>query len=147
MLERRLTPKQEAFVREYLVDLNATDAARRAGYSPRTAHSIGPRLLKELAAEIAAAKDVRAERTELTQDWVVDQLRTVVERCLQAEPVRDSQGIPTGEFRFDSKGANTALGLLGKHLGMFASKLQVEPGKGGPVLFELRWADDSPEEP
>lgn len=68
-----LNEKQEIFVREYLVDLNATQAAMRAGYSERTAHSQGQRLLKhvEVAAAIAAAQDKRAERVAFDADRVL----------------------------------------------------------------------------
>lgn len=73
-----MTPKQEAFVREYLIDLNATQAAIRAGYSERTAEKIGSENLKkpELASAISAAQAERAQRTEINADWV---LRTLAE--------------------------------------------------------------------
>ncbi len=72
--ERGLTPKQAAFVREYLVDLNATQAAIRAGYSERTANEQGARLLANVsvAAAIEAAIAARSERTEITQDMVLE---------------------------------------------------------------------------
>lgn len=71
-----LTPKQARFVDEYLIDLNATQAAIRAGYSAKTAYSQGERLLKnvEVAAAIAAAKKARAERTEVDADYVLKRM-------------------------------------------------------------------------
>lgn len=58
-----LTPKQQRFVEEYLIDLNATAAARRAGYSERTADRIGPELLgKTWVAEAIAAGQVKLTR-------------------------------------------------------------------------------------
>lgn len=74
-----LTPKQAAFVREYLVDLNATQAAIRAGYSARTAASIGEENLRkpDIAAAIQAAMDARAQRTEITQDRVLQELAKI----------------------------------------------------------------------
>jgi phage terminase small subunit len=65
-----LTARQELFVQEYLVDLNATQAAIRAGYSERTAYSQGQRLLKhvEVQAAVQAAMAARAERTEISAD-------------------------------------------------------------------------------
>lgn len=71
-----LTPKQEAFVREYLVDLNASAAARRAGYSARTAEWQGPQLLRKthVAEAIGKAQAARAERTEIGADWVLKRL-------------------------------------------------------------------------
>lgn len=71
-----LTPKQTRFVQEYLLDLNATQAAIRAGYSVKTAHSQGERLLRhvEVAAAIAEAKKARAERTEVDADYVLKRM-------------------------------------------------------------------------
>lgn len=70
-----LTPKQEAFVREYLVDLNATQAAVRAGYSKKTAYSVGHENLTkpEIQAAISSAKEARAERVDITADMVLAQ--------------------------------------------------------------------------
>lgn len=75
----KLTAKQTAFVREYLVDLNASAAARRAGYSPRTADRMGHENLKkpEIAASVQAAMDERAKRLEVTADRVVQELAKV----------------------------------------------------------------------
>lgn len=71
-----LTAKQERFVEEYLVDLNATQAAIRAGYSEKTAHTIGHENLSkpEIATAIAEAKQERSKRTQVTQDRVVQEL-------------------------------------------------------------------------
>lgn len=73
---RPLTPKQAAFVEEYLVDLNATQAAVRAGFSARTAEQQGYRLLRniQVAAAIAERKAKRIERLEITQDRVLAEL-------------------------------------------------------------------------
>ena len=74
-----LTEKQERFVAEYLVDLNATAAAKRANYSERTAYSMGQRLLKkvEIQAAIQEAIKKRAHRTEITQDMVLKELAAI----------------------------------------------------------------------
>lgn len=68
-----LTPKQQRFVDEYLVDLNATQAAIRAGYSERNAGKIGPELLGKtrITVAIEAAMKDREARTEITQDMVL----------------------------------------------------------------------------
>ncbi|NCC69717.1 MAG: terminase small subunit, partial [Clostridia bacterium] len=55
-MSKALTPKQQAFVQEYLCDLNATQAAIRAGYSERTAGSQGERMLKNVEIQIALAE-------------------------------------------------------------------------------------------
>lgn len=70
---KALAPKQAAFVREYLIDLNATQAAIRAGYSEKTAYSQGQRLLKdvEIASAIQEAQNERAKRTLIEADSVL----------------------------------------------------------------------------
>lgn len=71
-----MTPKQARFVEEYLIDLNATQACIRAGYSAKTADRIGPELLGKtcVAEAIQKAKDARSVRTEITQDMVLKEL-------------------------------------------------------------------------
>jgi phage terminase small subunit len=80
--------------------------------------------LVEADATQAAA---RTEHVAVTQDWVIAQLREVVERCMEPEPVLDRAGNPTGGFTFNPTAANRALELIGKHLGMFKDK---PDGKG-----------------
>lgn len=74
-----MTPKQEAFVREYLIDLNATQAAIRAGYSEKTAFQIGYENLTkpEIAEAIAEAQKERAERTAITADRVLQEIARI----------------------------------------------------------------------
>lgn len=71
-----MTPKQKAFIEEYLVDLNATQAAIRAGYAKKTADVTGPRLLGNVrvAAAIAKRQQERSERVQITQDAVLSEL-------------------------------------------------------------------------
>jgi phage terminase small subunit len=71
-----LNDKQARFVAEYLVDLNATKAAERAGYSPKTAYAQGCRLLKhaEVASEIERRQKERAETTGITAERVLREL-------------------------------------------------------------------------
>lgn len=71
-----LTGKKQAFAREYPVDMNATKAAVRAGYSEKTAYSQGQRLLKdvEVAAEIAAHIQARAEKAQVDASYVLNRL-------------------------------------------------------------------------
>lgn len=77
--ENELTAKQRAFVREYLIDLNATQAATRAGYSAKTAQQQGARLLSNVlvAAAISAAQKARAQRTDITADRVLKELAKI----------------------------------------------------------------------
>lgn len=75
-MANKLTAKQEAFVREYLVDLNATQAAIRAGYSANMAGRIGHQLLEKtrVADAIATAQQERIQRTEVSADNVIREL-------------------------------------------------------------------------
>lgn len=72
----KLTPKQQAFVNEYLIDLNATQAAIRAGYSQKTANRIATENLSKpvIQAEIQKAIKEREKRTEINQDFVLREL-------------------------------------------------------------------------
>ena len=71
-----LTPKQARFVEEYLIDLNATQAAIRAGYSAKNADKIGSEVLGKtrVAEAVAEAQAARSERAEITQDMVLREL-------------------------------------------------------------------------
>ncbi len=77
--ERPLTPKQKRFVEEYLVDLNATQAAIRSGYSAKTAQAIGAENLTKplIMAEIEAAQVRLSKRTQITQEMVLAELAKV----------------------------------------------------------------------
>lgn len=78
-----MTPKQEAFVREYLIDLNASAAYRRAGYAAKgNAAEVGAHQLlrnPKVAAAVAHAKAQRAERTQVDADWVLRRLHEEAE--------------------------------------------------------------------
>lgn len=143
----KLTDKQKEFVRQYLVDLNATQAAIRAGYSMKTAYRQGADLLQKTSIReaIEKAQAKRARRVEVTQDYVLSNLVEVVERTMQRAPVLDRKGEQVTDeegravWTFDAKSANRALELLGKHLGIFADKVKAEVSgpDGGPVASEI----------
>lgn len=78
---RALTSKQARFVEEYVIDLNATQAAIRAGYSRNGADTTGPRLLEDprIIAAIDARKIERSERTEINAEWVLKRLANEAE--------------------------------------------------------------------
>ena len=150
-----LTPKQKLFVEEYLIDLNATQAAIRAGYSPNNADKIGSELLGKTrvseALKIAMAE--RSRRTGINQDRILAELAkialvnparvvnfdeaTIREDALPEDlaavasvkvkrfPTKDGEGIER-EVKFHDK--NKALDLAGRHLGMFKDRLELSGG-------------------
>lgn len=123
MAGKRLTPRQAAFIREYLIDLNATQAAIRAGYSEKTAYSQGQRLLKnaEIQEAVQEAQAERAERLEVTSDDVL--------KGLLIEATREGEG--------SSHSARVAAwGHLGKHLGMFKEQQEHSGGINIRIIRE-----------
>lgn len=122
-----LNDKQRRFVAEYLGDLNATQAAIRAGYSKNTAYSCGPRLLEHAGVAKAIAEGLAAQRkrAEMTADDVVRVIEETINRCAQTEPVTDSKGnqIP-GVYIFDAKNVLRGCELLGKRHGIFREKIE-----------------------
>lgn len=124
-----LTHKQQAFVDEYLIDLNATQAAIRAGYSKKTANEQGARLLANVSvgAAVQKAMDKRSKKTEITAEYVLTTIVNTIERCQQLEQVmerRDGELVPTGEYKFDSTAVLKGAELLGKHLKLFTDKVE-----------------------
>ena len=145
MSELKLTPKQQRFIDEYLIDLNATQAAIRAGYSPNCAGQIGEENLKkpQIASTVAKAKRERSVATKIDAEWVLRQAVELHQRCMQEiRPVRNPK---TGKqqyddegnalFKFNAAAASRALELVGKHVGIRAFREQVEIS-GGPSLVE-----------
>lgn len=134
-----LTAKQQMFVKEYLVDLNATQAAIRAGYSAKTANEQGARLLTNVsvAEAVQAGMDARSQRTEITADYVLSGIQEIAERCLQRVPVMEGRGEDRRQatddegrhvWSFDAAGANKAFENLGKHLKLFTDKMEHSGG-------------------
>jgi phage terminase small subunit len=128
-----LTPKQKRFVEEYLIDLNATKAAERAGYSVDTAGAIGYENLTkpQIQDAVIAAQAERSSRTKVTQDYVIEKIKDTIERCSQAEKVMEWDPIekamvPTGEWKFEHTGVLKGCELLGRHLKLFTDKVDVK---------------------
>ena len=106
-----MTNRQERFIREYLVDLCASKAARRAGYSVRSARSIGCRLLKkpQIQRKVAEAMELETQDAALRREQVIAELKAVA-----FSKASDASG---AELKVAQK--LKALELLGKHLGLF----------------------------
>lgn len=168
-----MTPKQERFVQEYLIDLNATQAAIRAGYSAKTAESAGPRLLGnvEVRAAIEARQTERAASVGVTAEKVLRELallgfsnmgdymnagpdgdpylsfadltreQTAALTEVTVEDFKDGRGDDGRDVRrikFKLADKRAALVDIGKHIGMFKDKAQVEH----TGAMTVRWADD-----
>lgn len=142
-----LNPKQERFCQEYIIDLNATQAYIRAGYSENGAGQGAERMLKnvEVYARVEELQKARIEKLQVNQDWVVLRLIQISDRCMQQEEVMKfdyelKELVGTGEYQFDSNGANKSTELLGKHLGMFKDKVDLN------LTNEIDTSKLSPEE-
>lgn len=107
-----LRPKQQRFVEEYMLDLNATQAAARAGYSRHTAKVQGSHLLSVPAIKVAIAeRQARAAATaELTEAWVITGIKETYAKAVAAE-------------QFNA--ASRCLDLAARHLGMLHDKVEV----------------------
>lgn len=149
----KLTAKQERFVEEYLIDLNATQAAIRAGYSPNTANEQGSRMLANVSIRTYIDKEMaeRSKRTGINQDRVIrelarlafvnandvidieeatlkngateDDTAAIASVKVKTIPTKEGEGVER-EIRLTDK--LKALELLGKHLGMFKEKIEVD---------------------
>lgn len=162
-----LTPKQQRFCQEYLIDLNATQAAIRTGYSAKTAQEQGSRLLSNVmvSAEIERRQGERSERTMADADEVVKRLAGVA--LFDMRKLFRPNGSPKPPHEWDADTAAAvavvdtrerggrrthrvklvdrlkALELLGKHLGLFKERVNVEvTGKGGGSVQLTNWTDE-----
>ncbi|HHX7278552.1 TPA: terminase small subunit [Yersinia enterocolitica] len=151
----KLTDKQELFAREYLKDLNATQAAIRAGYSEKTAQVQSSRLLSNVmvqqrVSELAAERN---SRVGIDADYVLRQAVKLHERCMQeVEPITDRRGEEITDedgktiFGFDAKGAAAALKLVGDHISVQAFKVNVKNEHTGPNGGPIQYVDITEEE-
>lgn len=155
----KLTEKQQRFVDEYLIDLNATQAAIRAGYSAKTADVQGARMLGivKVQQDISEKMAERSKRTGVNQDRVVTELAKVAFlnigdvvddqgkikddaseedlACIESIKYKKSEGDSVTSVEREVKVASKlkALELLGKHLGMWNDKLDVNVAK--PIVI------------
>ena len=127
---KELTAKQAAFVKEYLIDLNATQAAIRAGYSAKTAQEQSSRLLSNaiIRENVQKAMDERSETVGLT---AADVLRDI--NAVKADAMRKTYDKEGNEVMANHTAALKALELQGKHLKMFTDKIETTGANGGPI--------------
>ena len=120
--QTKLTEKQKRFCEEYLIDLNATQAAVRAGYSPKTAEQAAARLLRNVKVQeyLNILREKQSERTQITADMVLKEL----------------EKIALAEADISGKEKIKALELLGKHLGMFSERKE-ESNENSETIFNI----------
>ena len=143
----KLTAKQQRFVEEYLIDLNATQAAIRAGYSVNNADKIGPELLGKtrVSEEIAKAMAERSRRTGINQDRILLELAKIAltniddimdfdkGKIKETATREDLASVESIKIKESDKGREIqvkiakprALELICKHLGIFQDKVEV----------------------
>ncbi len=120
-----LTPKQQRFVEEYLIDLNATQAAIRAGYSEKTAKVIAAQNLSKLNVQkaIEEAQEKLSNKAQVTVEMVVQGL------------LNEAKDLSEGSTQ---SARVSAWAHLGKHLGMFKDKIEHTGKDGGPIDLSLK---------
>lgn len=132
-----LTVEQEAYARCRAMGMSRQEAITAAGIKEslgtvnhweRPNGHLGTKLSDRINELSAIASSNAILKTGLDREWVISRLMRVAERCMQAEPVLDRKGNPTGEYQFDSMGANAALRMLGDTLGMF-KHVEKKPGE------------------
>jgi phage terminase small subunit len=160
----KLNPKQQRFVEEYLKDLNATQAAIRAGYKPSRAEQTGCDLVRnrKVANAIQKAKDARSDRTKVDQDRVVKEFSRIAfldpRKVMGWGPTgvtfHPSEGLTEDEAAVVSEASQTvgragvtmklklaskldALDKLARHLGIYKDKLEVSGPNGAPLVTEI----------
>ncbi len=117
-----LTLMQKRFVQYYAISLNASEAAEKAGYSPKTVAVQASRMLTRVKIQDALTKELekRSKRTEIDQDFVIRKLR-------------DNLDMAMDPMTYNPSAVNRALELLGKHVGMFSDKIQHTGKDGAPI--------------
>lgn len=113
----KLNAKQERFCQEYLIDLNATQAAIRAGYSEKAAHSIGNENLRKplIAEKIASMQAERSESTRITAEWVLKEAADSYRINKELVPDRDGDMVMR-----NAAAASKFLEMVGKHVNVKA---------------------------
>lgn len=120
-----LSDKQKIFAQRYVDTFNATQAAKDAGYSEKTAYNIGSDNLRKpnLRAYIDKIKQEKLDAIGLDKNFVMLGLMKVFQQAVKADPVmrydrNEKTMVETGEYKFDSTGANRALQLIGEFMGI-----------------------------
>lgn len=130
---RGLTAKQQRFVEEYLIDLNATQAAIRAGYSAKTAGSVGHENLQkpEIIAALNFARRERCERTKIDADYVLSRLVEIDQMDVADILNADGSILPVSQWPKVWRTTLSGMDVL--------SMMDKEDGQS--VLKKIKWPD------
>lgn len=117
--KKKLTAKQAAFIEEYLVDLNATQAAIRAGYKPKRAYSTGQENLSKpvIAEALAAAQQARSERTAINADRVVLELARLAQSDVRRLFTSDGHLLRVIDLDDDTAAAVSSVEVVSRQAG------------------------------
>ena len=134
MPKLKLNEKQKRFCEEYLIDLNATQAAIRAGYSEKTAYTIGQKLTKKSEVKAYIEEKIETLKNERTADTqeIMEYLTSVMRGESESEEIvlkgvgKGSQKIEKVHKKPSEKDKLKAAELLGKRFGMFKEKVEVD---------------------
>ena len=121
-----LSPKEEAFCQHYTTIRKKGEAAKQAGYSEKTAPQIAYQLLQKDSIQKRIA-EIEAEQSEhwiVDKNWLLAQFVHVYRKCSRPEEVlvwdEETKSMkPSGEYKFDSRGALGALESISKHIGFY----------------------------
>jgi phage terminase small subunit len=144
---KKLTPKQKKFAKEYQKDLNATQAAKRADYSAKTAKQQGSRLLTNVDVKKTIEKDIdkTLEKLGIDVEYILGSIKETMERCKQAKPVftkmgehavtEDANGDMATAYQFDASAVLKGAELLGKYqnLKLWTDKVEHSGDKENPI--------------
>lgn len=130
--------RHERFAQELAAGKTADEAYQLAGFRPNRGNATRLKANESVMKRVAELQGRIADGVVLTKQWVIERLIENVERALQAQPVLDREGRPTGEYTYEGSVANRALELLGKEQGMFVDRKEV----GKPGEFERMNADE-----
>lgn len=121
-------PKRETFCREYVLCGNSAEAARQAGYSSRTARTIGSALLTDIdvAERVAELRGVALAKHEVNLDWWVENIKAIAELPRKAKKLSDKVAA--------AKVAVIAMDQVAQHLGAFKPKKHEITGAGGEPI-------------
>lgn len=145
--QKKLTPKQKKFAKEYQKDLNGARAAKAAGYSPKSAKQTASEILTYPNVKEAINKDLDAtlEKLGINAEYILGGIKEVIERSMQAKPVftkmgehavtETDEGMATA-YQFESSSALKGFELLGKYQNLSIWKERVEHSgdKENPIV-------------